>query len=90
MRSLKKFNHKYLTKQESEKLTLLCKKLLLRKENVNNSDLSDKFQYHPDTLKTDLEKQSLDELNHAKKLGDRIIQLGAMLLNEEPLTLPVA
>ena len=31
-----------------------------------------------DTLKTELEKQSLDELNHAKKLGDRIIQLGAM------------
>jgi len=35
-------------------------------------------------LKTDLEKQSLDELNHAKKLGNRMIQLGAMLLNEEP------
>jgi bacterioferritin (cytochrome b1) len=61
----------------------------LCKENVT-TDSSDKFQYHLDTLKTDLEKQSLDELNHAKKLGNRMIQLGAMLLNEEPLTLPIA
>jgi bacterioferritin len=29
-----------------------------------------------ETLKAELEQQSLDELGHAKKLGDRIIQLG--------------
>lgn len=29
-----------------------------------------------DTLKKELERQSLDELGHAKKLGDRIVQLG--------------
>ena len=29
-----------------------------------------------DTLKKELEQQSLDEMNHAKKIGDRIIQLG--------------
>jgi bacterioferritin len=29
-----------------------------------------------ETLKKELEQQSLDELGHAKKLGDRIIQLG--------------
>jgi len=56
---------------------------MLCKENVT-TDSSDKFQYPLDTLKTDHEKQSLDELNHAKKLGNRMIQLGAMLLNEEP------
>ncbi len=31
-----------------------------------------------DTLKKELEQQSLDEMNHAKKIGDRIIQLGAI------------
>ena len=29
-----------------------------------------------ETLKKELEKQSMDEMNHAKILGDRIIQLG--------------
>ena len=29
-----------------------------------------------DTLKKELEQQSLDELGHAKKIGDRILQLG--------------
>jgi bacterioferritin len=31
-----------------------------------------------DTLKKELEQQSLDELAHAKKIGDRIIQLGGI------------
>ena len=35
-----------------------------------------------DTLKKELEQQSLDELNHAKKIGDRILQLGAIPTTE--------